>query len=134
VEPIRNSLSGSAQRGVKIITRLRSITESDRAAGAGIEGIIGFNTGLAWALASRDQGVEINLYSIIYGLVEDVEKAPRECTSRFSRTWSTATPSPAGVQGQRQAISPAACPRWLVSRNSLVRVTRGSEVVAESDI
>ncbi len=81
LEPIRNSLErlSNDQVRVKIIySGVGSVTESDAMLAVASKGIIiGFNTRLepgAQRVATQE-GVDIRLYSIIYNVIEDVEKA-----------------------------------------------------------
>jgi translation initiation factor IF-2 len=142
VEPIRNSLErlSTSEVHVKIIhSGSGSITESDVLLALASKGIIiGFNTRPepgALRLAEIE-GVEINLYSIIYGLVEDVEKALK---GMHEPVFKDVVDGHAEVRqvfkvSRQGNIAGCYVRDGSVSRNSLVRVTRGSEVVAESDI
>jgi translation initiation factor IF-2 len=81
LEPIVTSLERLSTEEVEIQI-LRSatgnITENDIMLAAASEAVVlGFNVGVdpAARVASSNEGVEINIYSIIYKLIEDVEKA-----------------------------------------------------------
>ena len=142
VEPIRTSLErlSTSEVHVKIIhSGSGSITESDVLLALASKGIIiGFNTRPepgALRLAEIE-GVEINLYNIIYELVEDVEKALK---GLHEPVFKDVVDGHAEVRqvfkiSRQGNIAGCFVRDGLVNRNSLVRVTRGDEVVAESDI
>jgi translation initiation factor IF-2 len=142
VEPIRTSLErlSTSEVHVKIIhSGSGSITESDVLLALASKGIIiGFNTRPepgALRLAEIE-GVEINLYSIIYQLVEDVEKALKGLHEPVFKDVVDGHAEVRQVFKISRQGNVAGCyiRDGAVSRNSLVRVTRGSEIVAESDI
>ena len=142
VEPIRTSLErlSTSEVHVKIIhSGSGSITESDVMLALASKGIIiGFNTRPepgAMRLAEIE-GVEINQYSIIYQLVEDVEKALKGLHEPVFRDVVDGHIEVRQVFkiGRQGNIAGCYVREGTVTRNSLVRVMRGSEVVAESDI
>ena len=142
VEPIRSSLErlSTSEVHVKIIhSGSGSITESDVMLALASKGIvIGFNTRPepgALRLAETE-GVEINQYNIIYELVEDVEKALK---GLHEPVFKDVVDGHAEVRqvfkiSRQGNIAGCFVRDGTVTRNSLVRVMRGSEVVAESDI
>jgi translation initiation factor IF-2 len=81
IEPIRNSLErlSNEQVKVKIIhTGSGSVTESDVMLAVASKGvIIAFNTGMEGGAEqqARQEKVDIRRYSVIYNIVEDVDKA-----------------------------------------------------------
>jgi translation initiation factor IF-2 len=142
VEPIRTSLErlSTSEVHVKIIhSGSGSITESDVLLALASKGIIiGFNTRPepgATRLAEIE-GVEINLYNIIYELVEDVEKALKGLHEPVFRDVVDGHIEVRQVFKISRQGNIAGCyvREGTVNRNSLVRVMRGSEVVAESEI
>ena len=142
VEPIRTSLErlSTSEVHVKIIhSGSGSITESDVLLALASKGIIiGFNTRPepgALRLAEIE-GVEINLYNIIYGLVEDVEKALKGLHEPVFKDVVDGHAEVRQVFKISRQGNVAGCyvRDGVVNRNSLVRVMRGSEAVAESDI
>ncbi len=142
VEPIRTSLErlSTSEVHVKIIhSGSGSITESDVLLALASKGIIiGFNTRPepgAMRLAEIE-GVEINLYNIIYQLVEDVEKALKGLHEPVFRDVVDGHIEVRQVFKISRQGNIAGCyvREGTVNRNSLIRVMRGSEVVAESEI
>ena len=82
------------------------------------------------------EGVEIRQYRIIYNLIEDVEKALK---GMLAPVFKDVVDGHAEVRqvfkvSRQDNIAGCYVRDGAVARNSLVRVTRGSEVVAESDI
>ncbi|MCX7911606.1 MAG: EF-Tu/IF-2/RF-3 family GTPase, partial [Dehalococcoidales bacterium] len=115
------------------------VTESDvmlAAASGGI--IIGFNVGAgegARRLAASS-GVSMRFYDIIYNLIDDVEKALK---GMLEPTFVEVIEGRATVQAIFTAAKGSKVAGVMVndgkiSRNAMVRVRRGKEVVAESTI
>jgi translation initiation factor IF-2 len=81
MEPIQNSLNelGKADLGIKLLlTETGNITENDINLAISADAIVlGFNVDVdnAAKRLAESQGVEIRLYTIIYQMIEDVEKA-----------------------------------------------------------
>jgi translation initiation factor IF-2 len=142
VEPIRSSLErlSTEEVHVKIIhSGSGSITESDVLLALASKGIIiGFNTRPEpGALRQAEiEGVEINYYSIIYVLVEDVEKALKGLHEPVFKDVIDGHVEVRQVFKISRQGNIAGCfvRDGSVNRNSLVRVTRNSEVIAETDI
>ncbi len=142
VEPIRTSLErlSTSEVHVKIIhSASGSITESDVMLALASKGIIiGFNTRPepgAMRLAEIE-GAEINLYNIIYELVEDVEKALKGLHEPVFRDVVDGHVEVRQMFKVSRQGNIAGCyvRDGTVNRNSLIRVMRGSEVVADSEI
>jgi translation initiation factor IF-2 len=142
IDPIRTSLErlSTEQVRVKIIhSASGSITESDIMLALASKGIvIGFNTHPEpGARRQADvEGVDINLYSIIYELVDDVEKALKGLHEPVYKDV---------VEGQvevRQVFkisrkgNIAGCyvREGTATRGALVRVMRGEEVIAQTEV
>jgi translation initiation factor IF-2 len=142
VEPIRSSLErlSTEEVHVKIIhSGSGSITESDVLLALASKGIIiGFNTRPEpGALRQAEiEGVEINYYSIIYVLVEDVEKALKGLHEPVFKDVIDGHVEVRQVFKISRQGNIAGCfvRDGSVNRNSLVRVTRNGEVIAETDI
>jgi translation initiation factor IF-2 len=100
--------------------------------------IIGFNTRPEpGALRQATiEGVDIHHYSIIYELVEDVEKALKGLHEPVFKDVVDGHAEVRQVFKVSRQGNIAGCyvRDGAVTRNSLVRVTRGGEVVAESDV
>jgi translation initiation factor IF-2 len=142
IDPIRTSLErlSSEQVRVKIIhSASGSVTESDIMLALASKGIvIGFNTRPEpGARRQADvEGVDINLYSIIYELVDDVERALKGLHEPVYKDV---------VEGQvevRQVFkisrqgNIAGCyvREGTATRGVLVRVMRGEEVIAQTEV
>ncbi len=142
VEPIKTSLErlSTSEVHVKIIhSGSGSVTESDVLLALASKGIIiGFNTRPepgAMRLAEIE-GVEINLYNIIYELVEDVEKALKGLHEPVFRDVVDGHVEVRQVFKISRQGNIAGCyvREGTVNRNSLVRVMRGNGVIAEGEI
>ncbi len=141
IEPIRLSLEKAStdQVKVKIIhSGTGTITESDVLLAIASKGIIiGFNSKPepgAKKLAEIE-GVDIRSYSIIYNLVEEVEKAMK---GLLEPVYVDVVDARAAVKtvfsaGKRKV---AGCQviEGKLSRNALVRVLRGSKVLHQSSV
>jgi len=142
VEPIRTSLErlSTDEVHVKIIhSGSGSITESDIMLALASKGIIiGFNTREEpGALRQAEiEGVEINHYSVIYEVVNDVEKALKGMHEPVFKDVIDGHIEVRQVFKVSRLGNIAGCfvRDGTVTRNSLVRVTRGDEIVAETTI
>ncbi|MGD0115738.1 MAG: translation initiation factor IF-2 [Dehalococcoidia bacterium] len=142
VEPIRTSLErlSTEEVHVKIIhSGSGSITESDIMLALASKGIIiGFNTREEpGALRQAEiEGVEINHYNVIYEVVDDVEKALKGMHEPVFKDVIDGHIEVRQVFKVSRLGNIAGCfvRDGTVTRNSLVRVTRGGEVIAESTI
>jgi translation initiation factor IF-2 len=140
VEPIRTSLErlSTEEVHVKIIhSGSGSITESDIMLALASKGIIiGFNTRPEpGALRQAEiEGVEINHYNVIYEVVDDVEKALKGMHEPVFKDVIDGHIEVRQVFKVSRLGNIAGCfvRDGTVTRNSLVRVTRGGEVIAES--
>ena len=141
IEPIRTSLERLSTEQVRVKTihsASGSVTESDIMLALASKGIvIGFNTHPEpGARRQADvEGVDINLYSIIYELVDDVERALKGLHEPVYKDV---------VEGQvevRQVFkisrqgNIAGCyvREGTATRGALVRVMRGEEVIAQTE-
>jgi translation initiation factor IF-2 len=142
LEPIKNSLEqlGSDEVKVRIIhSGTGNITETDVMLATASNGlIIGFNV-VAEEGARRQASsgnVDIRFYNVIYNLTDDVEKALK---GMLEPTYAEI------VEGQAEirAVFPAnkgvkAAGVYVndgkISRNALVRVRRGKELIADSSV
>jgi translation initiation factor IF-2 len=142
IEPIRNSLERLSTEEVHVKTihsGSGSITESDVLLALASKGIIiGFNTRPEpGALRQAEiEGVDIHHYSIIYELVEDVEKALK---GLHEPVFKDAVDGHAEVRqvfkvSRQGNIAGCFVRDGTVTRNLLVRVTRSGEVIAETDM
>jgi translation initiation factor IF-2 len=142
IEPIRTSLERLSTDEVHVKTihsGSGNITESDVLLALASKGIIiGFNTRPEpGALRQATiEGVDIHHYSIIYELVEDVEKALKGLHEPVFKDVVDGHAEVRQVFKVSRQGNIAGCyvRDGAVTRNSLVRVTRGGEVVAESDV
>ncbi len=142
VEPIRTSLErlSTEEVHVKIIhSGSGSITESDIMLALASKGIIiGFNTREEpGALRQAEiEGVEINHYNVIYEVVDDVEKALKGMHEPVFKDVIDGHIEVRQVFKVSRLGNIAGCfvRDGTVTRNSLVRVTRSGEVIAESTI
>jgi translation initiation factor IF-2 len=142
IEPIHSSLErlSTAQVKVRILhSGTGSITESDIMLAVASKAIvIGFNTTTspgALQLASLE-GVDIRHYSIIYNLVDDVEKALK---GMLEPEYHDVVQGHAEVRqifrmGRRQAIAGCYLNDGLITRGDLVRVHRGGEMLSDSTV
>ncbi len=142
VEPIRTSLErlSTEEVHVKVIhSGSGSITESDIMLALASKGIIiGFNTRPEpGALRQAEiEGVEINHYNVIYEVVDDVEKALKGMHEPVFKDVIDGHIEVRQVFKVSRQGNIAGCfvRDGTVTRNSLVRVTRGDEVIAETTI
>jgi len=142
IEPIRTSLERLSTEQVKvriIHSGTGNITESDVLLAIASKGlIIGFGTGIEAGVRrlADVEGVDIRTYKVIYNLVDDVDKALKgmlephyvdviEGRAEIKAVFSS------GKKGKVAGISVT---EGKVSRNSLVRVRRGEEIVSESEV
>ncbi len=142
IEPIRSSLErlSTEQVQVRILhSGTGNVTESDvmlAAASGGL--IIGFSVGTDEGAGRRAQaeGVDIRRYEVIYGLVDDVEKALKgllepEMVDVIEGRAEVRAVFPAG-KGVR--VAGAYVTEGKATRNVPVRVRRGSSTVFESTV
>jgi len=142
IEPIRSSLErlSNEQVKVKIIhTGTGGVTESDVMLAIASKGvIIAFNTseeGGAERLAS-DEKVDIRHYSVIYNIVEDVDKALK---GMLEPTFKEVVTAHAEVRqvfrvARRNSIAGCFVRDGMINRNDTARVMRGSENLHEGKI
>jgi len=142
LEPIRNSLEQLTTEEVRVSiihSGAGNITESDVMLAAASKGlIIGFSVGTeagARQLA-QVQGVDINYYDVIYNLVDDMAKALK---GMLAPVYTEVIEGRAEIR----AVFPASNKRKVagvyinegkVSRSASVRVWRGEQMVAESEV
>jgi translation initiation factor IF-2 len=139
IDPIRHSLErlSNVEVRVKIIhSGSGTITESDVMLAVASKGvIIGFNAKVdpgAKRIAESSH-VEIRLYSIIYNLIEDVEKA---INGMLEPTYADAVDGHAEVRqifrvSRRGNIAGCYVLDGTLHRNDLVKVMRGGEMLAD---
>ena len=142
IEPLVRTLEDLSvdEVNVKVIHgSVGSINESDvqlAAASSGV--IIGFNTHPEQGAErlAQVEGVEIREYRIIYEIVTDVEQAVRGLLKPIFEERQDGLVEVRQVfrLGRRNAIAGSFVRDGTVSRNSLVRVRRGGEVIHESRI
>jgi translation initiation factor IF-2 len=142
VEPIKNSLEklGSQEVQVRIIhSSTGNITEGDVMLALASEGlIIGFNTDVetgARRLADS-KGVDIRVYNVIYGLIDDVEKALK---GLLEPTIVEVIEGRAEVRqvfpaGKGAKVAGSYVTEGKISRNSSLRVIRKGKVVADTAV
>ena len=142
IDPIRTSLErlSTEQVRVKIIHAASgSLTESDIMLALASKGIvIGFNTHPepgARRLAEIE-GVDINLYSIIYELVDNVERALKGLHEPVYKDVIEGQVEVRQVFKISRQGNIAGCfvRDGNVTRSALVRVLRGDEVIIETDV
>jgi len=142
IEPIRTSLERLSSDQVKvhvIHSGSGTITESDvMLAVASKAIIIGFNSRLepgARRLAESER-VDVRLYSVIYELVEDVQKALKGMLEPVIKEVVTGHAEVRQVFkiGRRGQVAGSYVRDGAVTRGDLVRVLRGGEVVGEGRI
>ncbi len=142
IEPIRTSLErlSNEQVKVKIIhTGSGSITESDVMLAVASKGIIiAFNTGeevVAARLAASEK-VDIRRYSVIYNIVEDVDKALKGMLEPTYREVITAHAEVRQVfkVSRRNSIAGAYVRDGTISRSDSARVLRDGAQVGEGRI
>ncbi|MEX0750931.1 MAG: translation initiation factor IF-2 [Dehalococcoidia bacterium] len=142
IEPIRTSLErlSNEQVKVKIIhTGTGGVTESDVMLAVASKGvIIAFNTGEeggAQRLAA-DEKVDIRHYSVIYNIVEDVDKALK---GMLEPTFKEVVTAHAEVRqvfrvARRNSIAGCFVRDGSVNRNDTARLMRGSEMLHEGKL
>jgi translation initiation factor IF-2 len=142
IEPIRTSLErlSNTQVNVKIIhTGSGSVTESDVMLAVASKGvIIAFNTGMeggAERTASLEK-VDVRRYSVIYNIVEDVEKA---LTGMLEPTFKEVVTAHAEVRqvfkvARRNSIAGCYVRDGTVARSDSARVQRNGAALAEAKI
>ena len=142
IDPIRTSLErlSTEEVRVKIIhSASGSLTESDIMLALASKGIvIGFNTHPepgARRLAEIE-GVDINLYSIIYELVDNVERALKGLHEPVYKDVIEGQVEVRQVFKISRQGNIAGCfvRDGTVTRGALVRVLRGDEVIVETDV
>jgi translation initiation factor IF-2 len=142
IEPIRDSLErlGSDELKVRIIHGgTGNITESDVLLAAASKGlIIGFNTGIeGGALRSAEfTGVDIRRYSVIYKLVEDLDKALK---GLLAPTFVDIIIGLAEIKavfsaGKHAKVAGVMVKEGRVMRDNLARVKRRGETIFESKV
>jgi translation initiation factor IF-2 len=142
IEPIRTSLErlGTDEVQLRIIhSATGNITESDVMLATASNGlIIGFNVNAeegARRLASNT-GVDIRFYSIIYNLIDDVEKALKgllepKLVEVIEGRADVKAVFPAGKGSKAAGVLVT---EGRVTRNASVRVRRGKEILTESTV
>jgi translation initiation factor IF-2 len=142
IEPIRSSLEqlGTDEVQVRIIhSGTGNISESDVMLASASNGlIIGFNVVSdegARRMASS-QGIDIRYYNVIYSLSDDVDKALK---GLLEPTYQEVLDGQAEVRqvfsaGKGNKAAGVYVNDGKITRNSSVRVHRGSEVLAESTV
>jgi translation initiation factor IF-2 len=139
IEPIASSLEklGDEKLRVKILHQATgNITESDvMLAVASSAIILGFSVSLDAAAQrmAEAQGVDIRIYNIIYNLVEDVQKALTGLLEPVYREVVTGHAEVRAVFRITKVGRVAGCyvTDGEVARNSMVRVKRAGEMIAE---
>jgi|CXWL01.1.fsa_nt_gi translation initiation factor IF-2 len=142
IEPIRNSLEKltNEQVKVKIIhTGSGSVTESDVMLAIASKGvIIAFNTGTEGGAEriGQQEKVDIRRYSIIYNIVEDVEKA---LTGMLEPTFKEVVTSHAEVRkvfrvARKNSIAGAFVRDGTIARTDKARILRNGAVIGEGNI
>jgi translation initiation factor IF-2 len=142
IEPIRTSLErlSNEQVKVKIIhTGSGSITESDVMLAVASKGIIiAFNTGEEGGAArlAASEKVDIRRYSVIYNIVEDVDKALKGMLEPTYREVITAHAEVRQVfkVSRRNSIAGAYVRDGTISRSDSARVLRDGAQVGEGRI
>jgi translation initiation factor IF-2 len=142
IEPIRTSLErlSNEQVKVKIIhTGTGGVTESDVMLAVASKGvIIAFNTGEeggAQRLAA-DERVDIRHYSVIYNIVEDVDKALK---GMLEPTFKEVVTAHAEVRqvfrvARRNSIAGCFVRDGTISRSDTARIQRGNETLHEGKL
>jgi translation initiation factor IF-2 len=142
VEPIKNSLErlATAEVMVRIIhSSTGNITEGDVMLALASEGlIIGFNVTVepgARRLADT-KGVDIRVYDVIYGLIDDVEKALKGMLEPTIVEVIEGRAEIRQVFAAGKGIKVGGCyvTEGKISRNSPVRVIRKGKVVADTGV
>ncbi len=142
LEPIKNSLEklATAETRVRIIhSSTGNITEGDVMLALASEGlIIGFNTDVetgARRLADS-KGVDIRVYSVIYGLIDDVEKALK---GMLEPTIVEVIEGRAEVRqvfsaGKGTKVAGCYVVEGKILRNSPVRVIRKGKILSDTTV
>lgn len=142
IEPIVTSLQKLGDGGprVRVIhTGPGNVTENDIMLAAASNGVVlGFNNGIgagAQRLATLE-GVDIRLYSVIYNLVDDVEKALK---GMLEPAIIEVVDGHAQVRqvfkvGRRGAVAGVGVSDGKIVRSSLVRLSRAGELVFEGQL
>ena len=142
VEPIKNSLErlATAEVMVRIIhSSTGNITEGDVMLALASEGlIIGFNVAVepgARRLADT-KGVDVRVYDVIYGLIDDVEKALKGMLEPTIVEVIEGRAEIRQVFAAGKGVKVAGCyvTEGKISRNSPVRVIRKSKVLADTGV
>jgi translation initiation factor IF-2 len=141
IEPIRTSLERLSNDKVKVRilhSGTGNITESDVTLAVASHGlVIGFNNSVdAGARRLADlEGVDIRTYEVIYGLLDDVDKAlkgllePRSVEVIEGRAEVRAI----FTSGKKEKVAGVVITEGAATRGALVRVRRGAEVLLESE-
>ncbi|MHB8104607.1 MAG: translation initiation factor IF-2 [Dehalococcoidales bacterium] len=142
IEPIRTSLERLANEEVKvriIHSAAGDVSESDVMLASASNGlIIGFNVSAsegARRLAATT-GIDIRFYSIIYSLIDDVDKALK---GLLEPTFVEVIEGRADVRavfsaGKGNKAAGVLVADGKITRNSSVRVKRGKEILADSTV
>jgi translation initiation factor IF-2 len=142
IEPIRDSLLqlGNERVSVRIIhTSSGNITESDVMLALASKGIIvGFNTrpeSSAQRLADLEK-VSIRYYNVIYDLINDVDKALK---GMLEPTYRDVTEGIAEIKAvfpvqNKGKVAGILVKEGRAARDAQVRVIRGKEVIADSEV
>ena len=142
IDAVRNSLERltTEQSKIKIIRiAAGSVTESDvllAIASGGI--IVGFNTRIEPSAAkfAEQEGVDVRFYNIIYKLIEDFEKAIAGLLEPEKQEVIEGHAEVRAVfsVGRRNKIAGLYVTDGKITRNSLIRVTRDGEIMADGKI
>jgi translation initiation factor IF-2 len=142
VEPIKNSLErlGTEEVKVRIIhSSTGNITEGDVMLAIASEGlIIGFNTTVeigAKRLAET-KGIDIRVYSVIYGIIDDVEKALKGMLEPTLVEVIEGRVEVRAIFPAGKGIKAAGCyvTEGKATRNGTVRVIRKGKILAQSTV
>ena len=142
IEPIKVSLEKLSTDQVKvkaIHTGTGTITESDVMLALASQGIIiGFNSKPEPGAKkmAEIEGVDIRNYSIIYNVIEDVEKAMKGLLEPVYEDVidGKATVKTVFSSGKRTNVAGSLVNEGKISRNSAVRVVRGNKVLHQSSV
>ncbi len=142
IEPIKNSLEQVSTDEVKvniIHAGTGLISESDVMLALASKGlVIGFSVDVepgAKRLAEAE-GVDIRIYNIIYSMVDDIQKALK---GMLEPTFVEVVQGRAEVRavftaGKKEKVAGIYVTEGKISRGDLVRVRRGSKVLADSTV
>ncbi|MHB1132644.1 MAG: translation initiation factor IF-2 [Chloroflexota bacterium] len=142
IEPLRASLErlGTGQVHVHLIHEgTGNVTESDVLLAVASKAIIvGFNVKQEPGAIKRaeSEGVDIRLYTVIYNMVDDVQKA---LTGMLEPVYKEVLEGRAEVRqvykiGKTNAVAGCAVLEGKLTRNSMGRVLRGGQVVTEGKL